>query len=121
VPFGVGDTQLLIRTIRELASRRFLHAFTQQFWNGCSRNIYRYHTSRPRPQTWTVGAASLDSRNFAAVLKDRASRSAMPIHGASDVFCVRGPERNDNDLHFGLDVLHPERRSRGGKTLPEGR
>ena len=114
VPFGVGDSELLIRTIREL--RITAISCTPSSPAVLERVIAeRVPDLRPRDLGLRLGLfggeGGLDDPEFRRRLEATwglAVRNAN--YGVSDVFCnFAGQSELDNDLHFmALDVLHPE-------------
>lgn len=114
VPFGVGDTQLLIRTIREL--RITAISCTPSYPAVMEQVIARdFPDIAPRDLGLKLGLfggeAGLDDPDFRRRLEATwgfAVRNAN--YGVTDVFCnIAGQSEYDNDLHFvALDVLHPE-------------
>lgn len=114
IPFGVGSSELLVRTIRELGITAI--SCTPSYPAILERVIAeRFPELKPRDLGLELGLfggeAGLDDPNlrarFEAVwgLKPRNAN-----YGVSDVFCnFAGQCETQNDLHFvGLDVLHPE-------------
>lgn len=114
VPFGVGETRLLIRTIRELAIDAI--SCTPSYPAVLERVIAEdFPDLDPRDLGLKLalfgGEAGLDDPAFRARLEavwGFAPRNAN--YGVSDVFCnFAGQTEQDPDLHFmALDVLHPE-------------
>ena len=114
IPFGVGDTQLLIHTIREL--RITAISCTPSYPAVLERVVAeQFPGLRPRDLGLRLGLfggeAGLDDPDFRRRLEGTwgfAARNAN--YGVSDVFCnFAGQSEVDNDLHFmALDVLHPE-------------
>ncbi len=114
VPFGVGDTQLLVRTIRELGITALsctpsypavLEAVIAEHFPGLA----------PRDLGLKLGLfggePGLDDPEFRARLrKVWGWEPRNSNYGVSDVFCnFAGQTEQDPDLHFmALDVLHPE-------------
>ena len=115
IPFGVGETQQLVRTILELEDHGdLLHARPiRRCWSGSSPSISpisgratsasRSGSSAASP-VWTIPISAAASK------RPGASRRAMPTTASpmsSAIFA--GQSELDNDLHFmALDVLHPE-------------
>ncbi|MGH8249034.1 MAG: phenylacetate--CoA ligase family protein, partial [Gammaproteobacteria bacterium] len=125
VPFGVGDSELLIRTIRELGITAI--SCTPSYPAVLERVIAeRFPDLRPRDLGLRLGLfggeAGLDDPEFRRRLEatwGMAVRNAN--YGVTDVFCnFAGQTETDNDLHFmALDVLHPELIEPGsGRVLP---
>ncbi len=125
VPFGVGDSELLIRTIREL--RITAISCTPSYPAVLERVIAeRFPELRPRDLGLRLGLfggeAGLDDPEFRRRLEETwgmAVRNAN--YGVTDVFCnFAGQTELDNDLHFmALDVLHPELiEPSSGRVLP---
>ncbi len=125
VPFGVGDTQLLIRTIQELSITAI--SCTPSYPAVLERVIAEHFPNiTPRDLGLKLGLfggeAGLDNPEF----RNRLERTwgfkvRNANYGVSDVFCnFAGQSEIDNDLHFmALDVLHPELVDpASGKTLP---
>jgi phenylacetate-CoA ligase len=114
VPFGVGDSELLIRTIREL--RITAISCTPSYPAVLERVIAeRFPELRPRDLGLRLGLfggeGGLDDPAFRRRLEETwgmAVRNAN--YGVTDVFCnFAGQTEQNNDLHFmALDVLHPE-------------
>lgn len=114
VPFGVGDTSLLVRTIQEL--RITAISCTPSYPAVLEQVIAAQFTGlRPRDLGLRLGLfggeAGVDDPAFRQRLEATwgfAVRNAN--YGVSDVFCnFAGQSELDNDLHFmALDVLHPE-------------
>jgi phenylacetate-CoA ligase len=114
IPFGVGDTQLLIRTIRELGITAI--SCTPSYPAVLERVLAEHFPDlRPRDLGLRLGLfggeAGLDDPDFRRRLEATwglAARNAN--YGVSDVFCnFAGQTELDPDLHFmALDVLHPE-------------
>jgi phenylacetate-CoA ligase len=125
VPFGVGDSELLIRTIREL--RITAISCTPSYPAVLERAIAeRFPELRPRDLGLRLGLfggeGGLDDAAFRRRLEETwgmAVRNAN--YGVTDVFCnFAGQTELDNDLHFmPLDVLHPELiEPASGRVLP---
>ncbi len=114
VPFGVGDTQLLIRTIRELAITAI--SCTPSYPAVLERAMAEHFPHiAPRDLGLALGLfggeAGLDNPEFRGRLeKTWGFKVRNANYGVSDVFCnFAGQSEVDNDLHFvALDVLHPE-------------
>jgi phenylacetate-CoA ligase len=114
VPFGVGDTELLIRTIRELDVTAI--SCTPSYPAVLERVIAeRFPGLEPRDLGLKLGLfggeAGLDDLDFRRRLETTWGFKARNANcGVSDVFSVfAGQTELDNDLHFmALDVLHPE-------------
>jgi phenylacetate-CoA ligase len=114
VPFGVGDTQLLIRTIRELGITAI--SCTPSYPAVLERTLAEHFPGlRPRDLGLRLGLfggeAGLDNPEFRHRLETTwgfAVRNAN--YGVTDVFCnFAGQSEVDDDLHFvALDILHPE-------------
>jgi phenylacetate-CoA ligase len=125
VPFGVGDTELLIRTIRELGITAI--SCTPSYPAVLERMMAeRFPSLRPRDLGLRLGLfggeGGLDDPEFRRRLEETwglAARNAN--YGVTDVMCnFAGQSELDNDLHFmALDVLHPELIEPGsGRVLP---
>jgi phenylacetate-CoA ligase len=125
VPFGVGDSELLIRTIREL--RITAISCTPSYPAVLERVIAeRFPELRPSDLGLRLGLfggeGGLDDPEFRRRLETTwgmAVRNAN--YGVTDVFCnFAGQCEAENDLHFmALDVLHPELIEPGsGRVLP---
>jgi phenylacetate-CoA ligase len=114
VPFGVGDSELLIRTIRELVITAI--SCTPSYPAVLERVIAeRFPGLRPRDLGLRLGLfggeGGLDDPAFRRRLEETwgmAVRNAN--YGVTDVFCnFAGQCAAETDLHFmALDVLHPE-------------
>lgn len=114
VPFGVGDTQLLVRTIRELGITAI--SCTPSYPAVLEQVIAEHHPGlKPRDLGLRLGLfggeAGLDDPQFRQRLETVwgfAVRNSN--YGVTDVFCnFAGQSAVDNDLHFmALDVLQPE-------------
>ena len=114
VPFGVGETQLLVRTIRELGITAI--SCTPSYPAVLERVIAE-HFSGTQPRDLGLrlglfgGEAGLDDPELRRRLEDTwGMRPRNANYGVTDVFCnFAGQSELDNDLHFmALDVLHPE-------------
>jgi phenylacetate-CoA ligase len=114
VPFGVGETELLIRTIRELGITAI--SCTPSYPAVLERVLAeRFPELRPRDLGLRLGLfggeAGLDDPEFRRRLETTwGLRARNANYGLSDVFSnFAGQTELDNDLHFlALDVLHPE-------------
>lgn len=114
VPFGVGETRLLIETIRELGITAI--SCTPSFPAVLERTIAAHFPGlAPRDLGLKLGLfggeAGLDDPAFRARLQETWGFQVRNAnYGVSDVFCnFAGQSEVDNDLHFmALDVLHPE-------------
>ena len=114
IPFGVGETALLIRTIRELGITAI--SCTPSYPAVLERVIAeRFPELRPRDLGLKLGLfggeGGLDDADFRRRLETTWGLQARNAnYGVSDVFCnFAGQSDVDNDLHFmALDVLHPE-------------
>jgi phenylacetate-CoA ligase len=114
VPFGVGETQLLVRTIRELGITAI--SCTPSYPAVLERVLAEHFPGvQPRDLGLRLGLfggeAGLDDPAFRHRLETTWGMQARNAnYGVSDVFCnFAGQTEQDNDLHFmALDVLHPE-------------
>jgi phenylacetate-CoA ligase len=114
IPFGIGDTQLLIRTIRELGVTAI--SCTPSYPSVLEGVIAERHPGlRPRDLGLKLGLfggeAGLDDPQFRRRLEATWGFKARNAnYGVTDVFCnFAGQSEVDNDLHFmALDVLNPE-------------
>ncbi len=114
IPFGVGDTQLLIRTIRELGITAI--SCTPSYPAVLERVVADHFPGlKPRDLGLRLGLfggeAGLDNPDFRARLEETwGFKVRNANYGVSDVFCnFAGQTEFDNDLHFvALDILHPE-------------
>lgn len=114
VPFGVGDTQLLVRTIRELGITAL--SCTPSYPAVLEAAIAAHFPGlAPRDLGLKLGLfggePGLDDPAFRARLRDVWGwEPRNSNYGVSDVFCnFAGQSELDTDLHFmALDVLHPE-------------
>ncbi len=114
VPFGVGDTELLVRTVQELKVTAI--SCTPSYPAVLERVIAeKFPGLKPRDLGLKLGLfggeAGLDNPEFRQRLQSTwgfEPRNAN--YGVSDVFCnFAGQSEIDPDLHFmALDVLHPE-------------
>jgi len=114
VPFGVGDTQLLIRTIGELGITAI--SCTPSY-PAVMERVLADHFPSLRPYDLGLrlglfgGEAGLDNLEFRRRLETTWGMQVRNAnYGMSDVFSnFAGQTEVDNDLHFmALDVLHPE-------------
>jgi phenylacetate-CoA ligase len=114
VPFGIGDTELLIRTIHELGITAI--SCTPSYPAVLERVIAE-HFPKLKPRDLGLklglfgGEAGLDDPEFRRRLETTwgfAVRNAN--YGVTDVISIMaGQSEVDSDLHFiGLDILHPE-------------
>jgi phenylacetate-CoA ligase len=114
VPFGVGDTALLIRTIRELGITAI--SCTPSYPAVLERVLAeQIPTLKPMDLGLQLGLfggeAGVDDPEFRRRLESVwGFKVRNSNYGVSDVFCnFAGQTELDNDLHFmALDVLHPE-------------
>jgi phenylacetate-CoA ligase len=114
VPFGVGETQLLVRTIRELG----INAIScTPSYPAVVEQVLAEHFPELRPRDLGLqlglfgGEAGLDNPDFRRRLETTwGMRVRNANYGVTDVFCnFAGQTEFDNDLHFmAMDVLHPE-------------
>lgn len=125
VPFGVGDSELLIRTIREL--RITAISCTPSYPAVLERAIAeRFPDLRPRDLGLRLGLfggeAGMDDPEFRKRLEDTWGMTVRNAnYGVTDVLCTfAGQTELDDDLHFmALDLLHPELiEPRSGSVLP---
>jgi phenylacetate-CoA ligase len=114
VPFGVGETQLLVRTIRELGITAI--SCTPSY-PAVLEQVIAEHFPGTQPRDLGLrlglfgGEAGLDDPSFRHRLEATWGMQVRNAnYGVSDVFCnFAGQTELDNDLHFmALDVLHPE-------------
>lgn len=114
IPFGVGDTQLLVRTIRELGITAI--SCTPSYPAVLEATI-RTHFPGLDPRDLGLklglfgGEAGLDNPEFRSRLESVwGFKARNSNYGVTDVFCnFAGQSELDNDLHFvALDILHPE-------------
>jgi phenylacetate-CoA ligase len=108
VPFGVGETQLLVRTIQELGITAI--SCTPSY-PAVLEQVLAEHFPGVQRLGLFGGEAGLDDPSFRRRLETTwgmAARNAN--YGMSDVFSnFASQTEHDNDLHFvALDVLHPE-------------
>jgi phenylacetate-CoA ligase len=114
IPFGVGSSALLVRTIRELGATAI--SCTPSYPAVLEQVIAeRFPDLEPRDLGLELGLfggeAGLDDPGFRGRLEDTWGFKARNAnYGVSDVFCnFAGQCEDDSDLHFlALDVLHPE-------------
>ena len=114
VPFGVGETQLLIRTIQELGITAI--SCTPSYPAVLDRVIAEHFPGlRPRDLGLRLGLfggeGGLDNPDFRRRLEANwGFKVRNANYGVSDVFCnFAGQSELDDDLHFmALDVLYPE-------------
>ena len=114
IPFGVGETQQLVRTILELEITAI--SCTPSYPAVLERVIAEHFPDlRPRDLGLTLGLfggeSGLDDPDFRRRLEATWGFTARNAnYGVTDVFCnFAGQSELDNDLHFmALDVLHPE-------------
>lgn len=114
VPFGVGSTRLLIRTIIELGATAI--SCTPSYPAVLERALAEHYPDlQPRDLGLTLGLfggePGLDDPAFRRRLEETwgfAARNSN--YGVSDVLCnFAGQTEVSNDLHFmALDVLYPE-------------
>jgi phenylacetate-CoA ligase len=114
VPFGIGETQLLIRIIQELGITAI--SCTPSYPAVLERAIVEHFPGlKPRDLGLKLGLfggeAGLDDPDFRRRLETTwgfAARNAN--YGVTDVFTTfAGQSEIDTDLHFiALDILHPE-------------
>lgn len=114
VPFGVGETQLLVRAIQELGITAI--SCTPSYPAVLERVLAEHFPGvRPRDLGLRLGLfggeAGIDNPDFRRRMEATWGMQARNAnYGVSDVFCnFAGQTEQDNDLHFmALDVLHPE-------------
>lgn len=114
VPFGIGDTQLLIRTIGELGITAI--SCTPSYPAVLERVIVEHFPGlKPRDLGLKLGLfggeAGLDDPEFRRRLETTwGFKARNSNYGVTDVFSIMaGQTEIDNDLHFiALDILHPE-------------
>lgn len=114
IPFGVGETQLLVRTIRELGITAI--SCTPSYPAVLERVVAEHFPDlKPRDLGLELGLfggeAGVDDPDFRRRMEATwGLRVRNANYGVSDVFCnFAGQSEVDNDLHFmALDVLHPE-------------
>jgi len=114
IPFGVGETQLLVRTIRELGITAI--SCTPSYPAVLERVMAEHFPDlKPRDLGLRLGLfggeGGLDDPDFRRRLEATWGFEVRNAnYGVSDVFCnFAGQSEIDTDLHFmALDVLHPE-------------
>jgi phenylacetate-CoA ligase len=114
VPFGVGETQLLIRTIRELGITAI--SCTPSYPAVLEQVIAEHYPGlKPRDLGLELGLfggeSGLDDPQFRRRLEATwGFKVRNANYGVTDVLTTfAGQSEVDNDLHFvALDVLHPE-------------
>lgn len=114
VPFGVGDTRLLIRTIQELGVTAI--SCTPSYPAVLERVIEEdFPGLKPKDLGLRLGLfggeAGLDNADFRRRMEETwGFKVRNANYGVTDVFCnFAGQTDESNDLHFvALDVLHPE-------------
>ncbi len=114
IPFGVGDTELLIRTIRELKITAI--SCTPSYPAVLERVLAEHHPDlAPRDLGLKLGLfggeAGLNNAEFREKLEATWGFEVRNAnYGVTDVFCnFAGQSEVDDDLHFmALDILHPE-------------
>jgi len=114
VPFGVGETQLLVRTIQELGITAI--SCTPSY-PAVLEGVIAAHFPGLKPRDLGLklglfgGEAGLDDPAFRARLEATwGFKVRNANYGVSDVFCnFAGQSEVDDDLHYmALDILHPE-------------
>jgi phenylacetate-CoA ligase len=114
VPFGVGETQLLVRSIGELGITAI--SCTPSY-PAVLEGVLAEHFPGLRPRDLGLqlglfgGEAGVDDPEFRRRVENTWGMQVRNSnYGVSDVFCnFAGQTEIDNDLHFmALDVLHPE-------------
>jgi phenylacetate-CoA ligase len=114
IPFGVGETQSLVRTIQELKVTAI--SCTPSYPAVLERVIAEHFAGlKPRDLGLQLGLfggeAGVDDPDFRKRLEATWGFQVRNAnYGVSDVFCnFAGQTATSNDLHFvALDVLHPE-------------
>ena len=122
IPFGVGESELLVRTIRELGATAI--SCTPSYPAVLERMIEeRFPNLSPRDLGLELGLfggeAGLDDPAFRARLEDTWGFKARNAnYGVSDAFCNFAGQCTENtDLHFvALDALYPELIDPDGET-----
>ena len=125
IPFGVGSSELLVRTIRELGVTAI--SCTPSY-PAVLEQVIAEHFPDLAPRDLGLelglfgGEAGLDNASFRARLEETWGFKARNAnYGLSDVFCNFASQcAHDTDLHFlALDVLHPEViEPESGQVLP---
>ncbi len=114
VPFGVGDTRLLIRTIQELGITAI--SCTPSY-PAVLEQVIAEHFPELKPSDLGLelglfgGEAGLDNAGFRERLETVwGFKVRNSNYGVTDVFCnFAGQTADCDDLHFmALDILHPE-------------
>lgn len=114
VPFGVGETQLLIRTIRELGITAI--SCTPSY-PAVLEQVIAEHYSDMKPSDLGLklglfgGESGLDDSEFRRRMETVwGFKVRNANYGVTDVLTTfAGQSEVDNDLHFiALDILHPE-------------
>lgn len=114
VPFGVGSSEHLVRTIRELGITAIC---CTPSYPAVLERVVAEHFPELRPRDLGLklalfgGEAGLDAPNFRARLEDTWGFKARNAnYGVSDVLCnFAGQCEMANELHFvALDALYPE-------------
>ncbi len=125
VPFGVGESRLLVQTIRELAITAI--SCTPSYPAVLERTLAEHFPGlNPRDLGLRLGLfggeAGLDDPALRRRIADTWGMEPRNAnYGVSDVFCnFASQTENDPDLHFmALDVLHPELvAAESGAVLP---
>ena len=114
VPFGVGESQLLVRTIRELGITAI--SCTPSYPAVLERTLAEHFPGiRPRDLGLRLGLfggeAGMDDPKLRQRIADTwGMQPRNANYGVSDVFCnFAGQSEQDTDLHFmAMDVLYPE-------------
>ena len=114
VPFGVGESRLLVRTIRELGITAI--SCTPSYPAALERTLAEHFPGlKPRDLRLRLGLfggeAGMDDPELRRRIADTwGMQPRNANYGVTDVFCnFAGQTEQDPDLHFmALDVLHPE-------------
>lgn len=114
IPFGIGNTELLVRTIRDLAVTAI--SCTPSYVATIERVIEdKFPALSPRDLGLRIalmgGEAGLDSPDFRARIENVWGMKAMNSnYGVGDALCnFAGQCEHQTDLHFmAADVLYPE-------------
>lgn len=114
VPFGVGESRLLVQTIRELVITAI--SCTPSYPAVLERTLAEHFPGlKPRDLGLRLGLfggeAGLDDPELRRRIADTwGMQPRNANYGVTDVFCnFAGQTEQDPDLHFmALDVLHPE-------------